>query len=257
MKLKGKAAIITGATAGIGEASALLFGQEGARVTIAGRSDAGERVAETIRAAGGDAMFVRTDVSRSGEITALFDAHMKRYGQLDILFNNASYEGPGTSIVDTTEAELDRLLATNFKSVFLACKLAAPIMMAAGSGSIINTSAASAHEGLAWANLGAYIGSKGAVISFTRALAMELSPHGIRVNSLNPGVIETPMLKSFIGKQADPEAFWAGMNQIQLLRRVGKPQEIARAALFLASDDASYMTGTDMVVDGGLILGPG
>ena len=257
MKLNGKAAIITGATTGIGEASALLFGREGAQVTIAGRGDAGAKVAESIRVAGGDALFVRTDVSRSADISALFDAHMKRYGRLDILFNNASYEGPGTSVAETPEEELDKVLATNFKSVFLACKLAAPIMIAAGRGSIINTTAGSAHEGLAWPNLGAYIGSKGAVIAFTRALAMELSPLAIRVNSLNPGVIDTPMLRNFTAKQSDPNTFWAGMNQIQLLRRVGTSEEIARAALFLASDDASYMTGTDMLVDGGLVLGPG
>ena len=128
MKLNGKAAIITGATTGIGEASALLFGREGAQVTIAGRGDAGAKVAESIRVAGGDALFVRTDVSRSADISALFDAHMKRYGRLDILFNNASYEGPGTSVAETPEEELDKVLATNFKSVFLACKLAAPIM---------------------------------------------------------------------------------------------------------------------------------
>lgn len=195
MKLKGKAAIITGASSGIGEASAGMFGHEGALVTIAGRGDAGETVAEKIRAAGGEAIFVRTDVSRSADISALFDAHMKRWGGLDILFNNAAYEGPGTSVADTTEEELERVLATNFKSVFYACKLAAPIMVAAKRGVIISTTAGSSREGLAWPNLGAYIGSKGAVIAFTRALAMELSPHGVRVNSLNPGVIDTPLLR--------------------------------------------------------------
>lgn len=255
MKLEGKTAIITGATSGIGEASAILFAQEGAKVTIAGRSDAGECVAEKIRKSGGNAQFVCTDVTKSEDIQALFDAHLKQYQRLDILFNNASYEGPGTSVSETTEEEAELVWRTNFQSVFLACRLAAPIMASAGRGSIINTTAASAREGLAWPNLGAYIGSKGGVISFTRALAMELSPQGVRVNSLNPGLVDTPMLCNFINKQDDPEAFRAWLNQAQLLKRMGKPEEIARAALFLASDDASYVTGSDMLVDGGLVLG--
>jgi 3-oxoacyl-[acyl-carrier protein] reductase len=255
MKLEGKAAIIVGATSGIGEASALLFAREGAKVTIAGRSDAGEKVVERIREEGGEAIFVKTDVSHASEIQALIDSHMKTYGQLDILFNNASYEGPGTSVADTSEEELDRVIATNFKSVFMACKYAAPIMLAAGSGSIINTTAGSAREGLAWPNLGAYIGSKGAVIAFTRALAVELSPQGIRVNSLNPGLVDTPMLRSFVNKSEDPDAFWEGLSQIELLKRIGTVDELAKAALFLASSDGSYVTGTDMLVDGGLVLG--
>ncbi len=254
MKLVRKSAIITGATTGIGEASARLFAMEGAKVTIAGRGDAGHGVVEQIRQAGGEAQFIRTDVSRPSDITALFEAHLDTFGGLDILFNNASYEGPALPVAKTSEDELERVLATNFKSVFLACKLAGPIMTKAGSGSIINTTAGSAREGLAWPNLGAYIASKGAVISFTRVLAVELAPM-VRVNSLNPGVIDTPMLRGFAAKQEDPAAFWDGMESIQLLKRVGKAEELARAALFLASDDSSYVTGTDMLVDGGLVLG--
>ncbi|NNM01188.1 MAG: SDR family oxidoreductase [Gammaproteobacteria bacterium] len=255
MKLDGKAVIITGGTSGIGEASAAAFAREGARVTIAGRSESGAGVAETLRSGGGDVTFVRADVSRTADIENLIKAHMEACGRLDVLFNNASYEGPGTAVVDTPEEELDRILATNFKSVFMACKLAAPIMLEAGSGSIINTTAGSAREGLAWPNLGAYIGSKGAVIAFTRALAVELSPHGIRVNSLNPGLIDTPLLRSFVDKQADPDAFWNGLTAAQLLQRIGKPEEVASAALFLASEDGAFVTGTDMLVDGGLVLG--
>ena len=255
MKLDGKAAIITGATSGIGEASARLFAAEGCKVTIAGRGDLGETVAASIRDAGGEAIFVRTDVSETGQIQALIDAHLAAYGRLDILFNNASYEGPVVPVQDTPEEEFDKIIATNLKSVFMACKIAVPIMLKAGSGSIINTTAASAHEGLAWANLGAYIASKGGVISFTRALAVEVSPQGIRVNSLNPGLVETPLLHSFASKTPDPDAFWDAMRQMQLLKRISKPEEIARAALFLASDDGSFVTGTDMLVDGGLILG--
>lgn len=255
MKLKGKAALITGATSGIGEASAMVFAREGAQVTLVGRSDAGEDVLKKIRSAGGEAQYVRADVARSADIDRAFDAHMKKYGRLDVLFNNASYEGPGAPLTETTEEEFDRVIATNLKSVFLACKRAAPIMVAARRGSIINTTAGSAREGLAWPNLSAYISSKGGVISLTRALAVELSPAGVRVNSLNPGLIDTPMLRSFTNKQTDPKAFWDGLNQIQLLKRIGAPEEVAHAALFLACDDGSYVTGTDLLVDGGLVLG--
>lgn len=254
MKLKGKAAFITGATSGIGEASAILFAREGAKVTIVGRSAAGDDVVRKIRDAGGDAQFVRADVSRAADIDKAFDAHLSRFQRIDVLFNNASYEGPGLPIMETSEQEFDRVLATNLKSVFLACKRAAPLMLAAGAGVIINTTAGSAREGLAWPNLSAYISSKGGVIALTRALAVELAPH-VRVNSLNPGLIETPMLRNFTNKQADPAAFWAAFGQLQLLKRIGTVDEVARAALFLACDDGSYVTGTDLLVDGGLVLG--
>lgn len=256
MKLKGKAAIITGATSGIGEASAVLFAQEGAKVTVVGRSaEGGKNVVDKIVAAGGEAIFVRADVSRFEDIKAFFDAHMKRFGRLDVLLNNASDLGPGTTVAETSEEDLDRVLATNFKSVFLACKLAAPIMLAAGSGSIISTTSALAREGFAWPNLGAYIGSKGATIAFTRSLAMELSPHGVRVNTLSPGLVDTPMLRNSAAKQPDPDAFWKSLPPLQLMQRIGTSDELARAALFLASDDSSFVTGTDILVDGGIVLG--
>ncbi len=255
MRLADKTAIVTGAASGIGEASARRFAAEGADVTIADINPAGEEVAARIRAAGGSATFVTTDVSDFAALGRLFEAHMDRCGKLDVLFNNAGKEGSGKSVAETTEEELDLLLSVNFKSVFLACKLAGPIMAAAGRGSIISTSAGSAREGLAWPNIGAYIASKGAIISFTRALAMELSPSGVRVNSLNPGVTDTPMLRDYAATTDDPNAFWQAMQSMQLLRRLGKPEELAAGALYLASDESSYVTGTDLLVDGGLVLG--
>lgn len=255
MRLKDKKAIVTGGASGIGEASVRLFAKEGCDVTIADINPAGEALAEAIRTEGGSAHFVATDMADFPAIQALFDAHMARCGQIDILFNNAGKDGPGKPVADTTEEELDTLLTVNFKSVFLACKLASPIMAKAGKGSIISTSAGSAREGLAWPNIGAYIASKGAIISFTRALAMELSPQGVRVNSLNPGVTDTPMLRGFAAKLEDPESFWKSMSSMQLLHRLGKPEEVAAGALFLASDESSYVTGTDLLVDGGLVLG--
>jgi len=254
MKLDNKAIIITGSASGIGEATAELFAREGADVTVADISPDGEVVARKIREKGGKATFVRTDMTKFDEIKALFHEHMQRCNRLDVLFNNASWEGRGKLVAETSEEDLDKVLATNFKSVFLACKLAAPLMVEAGQGSIINTSAGSAREGLAWPNLGAYIGSKGAVISFTRALAVELSPH-VRVNSLCPGVVNTQMLRGFAEKNEDPEGFWNTMNSLQLLKRVGNPEELARGALFLACEDSNYVTGIDLLVDGGLVLG--
>lgn len=255
MRLRAKTALIMGGTSGIGEASAIAFAREGARVTVVGRGDAGDDVVARIRNAGGEALFVRGDVSKEGDIRTIIERHLSVYGAIDVLFNNASWEGTGSLVVDTSEEEFDQIIATNFKSVFLSCKYVAPWMIKTGRGSIINTTAASAHEGLAWPNLGAYIGSKGAVIAFTRALAVELSPRGVRVNSLNPGLVDTPMLQRFRDRQSDPEAFWKGLAEAQLLKRIAKPSELANAAVFLASDEASFVTGTDMLVDGGLVLG--
>lgn len=257
MRLAGKSAIVTGGASGIGAASVEAFVRAGEAVTIADISDAGEALAARLRGEGGAVRHVRADMAKTGDVAALFDAHMGAFGALDILFNNASTVGVTKPIADTTEEEMDQFLAVNFKSVFLACKQAAPIMTAAGRGSIINTSSASSREGLAWAHLGGYTASKGAVVAFTRVLAVELSPMGVRVNSLSPGVVDTPMTRAAAGRNPDPAATIAHMSGIQLLHRMARPDELARAALFLASDDSSYVTGIDMLVDGGLVLGGG
>lgn len=254
MKLTGKAAIVTGGTSGIGEAVSVLFAQEGAQLTIAGRTEQGHQVAEAIRSNGGTVQFVPTDVSRTEDVTALVDAHLSTYGRLDVLVNNAAYDGSHSSLVNTPEDELEKLFATNVKSVFTACKLAAPVMIEAGGGSIVNTTATAAHEGFGFPNLAAYTASKGAVIAFARALAAELSPKGVRVNSISPGIIDTPMLRRFLAARRDPEASRRRLADLQLLHRLGTPEEFARAVLFLASDDSSYVTGTELLVDGGLVL---
>lgn len=253
MQLQGKNAVIIGATTGIGAASAMLFANEGARVTVVGRSDEGEDVVAAIRSSGGEARFQRADICDRASVEATLRDHIAAYDRLDILFNNAAYEGPGVPLLETEESEFDRVVATNFKGVFTACKLAARFMLEQGSGSIINTTAASAREGLAWAGLSAYIGSKGAVIAFSRALAVELAPT-VRVNSLCPGLVDTPMLRTFISKQADPVAFEAAIGGMAKLGRMARPEEIAQAALFLASDASSYVTGIDLLADGGLVL---
>jgi 3-oxoacyl-[acyl-carrier protein] reductase len=254
MKLAGKSVMITGGTSGMGAATARLFAEEGADLTIASRSPWSDELRSDIAHHGNKAIFVATDISRSDDVRLLFARHMETFGKLDVLFNNAAYDGPGTSVRDTTDDELEKVLATNVKGVFTACREAIPHMAAAGGGVIINTTAASAREGLAWPNLGAYIASKGAVISLTRALAVELAGDHIRVNSLNPGVVETPLLDGFAAKSPDPAAFHESLKSVQLAGRVGRPEEIARAALFLASDDSSFVMGADLLVDGGLVL---
>lgn len=255
MRLAGKSALVFGGTSGIGKASAEIFAREGASVTIVGRNGAGEEISQHIIKSGGVATFVRADVTNVQDIISAIDGHIERFGTIDVLFNNASKESNGDLIVDTTEEEFDQLVATNLKSVFMSCKHAVPHMARAGRGAIINTTAASAREGLAWPGLGAYIATKGAVIAFTRVLAVELSPLGIRANSLNPGIVNTPMLQRFCEAQQDPVSFQKNLNGKQLLGRVGLPSELANAALFLASDESSFVTGTDLLVDGGLVLG--
>lgn len=256
MKLKGKAAIITGATSGIGEASAILFAKEGASVTIAARGEAasGDSVVKRIRDAGGEATFVRADVSKLADIKALMEQHAKIYGRLDILFNNASHVGTGVSILDTSEEEFDAIIGAGLKAVFLMCKHAIPLMVKSGGGSIINTTTAASRDGYAWPNMAAYMGSKGGIVALTRAIAMEHSADKIRVNSLAPGIVASPMQQRFAAAQPNPEAFLEAQAKMHLVGRLGQPEDIAKAALYLASDDSSFVTGTDMLVDGGLIL---
>lgn len=255
MKLSTKSAIIIGGTKGIGAATARLFAQEGAALTVAARSPWSDDLAKDLQQHGGDAQFVTTDVARTEDIRTLVGRHLDRHGRVDVLFNNAAYEGPGSLIRDTPDDEIDKVLTTNVRGLLATCREVIPHMENEGEGVIINTTAGSAREGLAWPNLGAYIASKGAVISLTRALAVEVAAAGIRVNSLNPGVIDTDLLDGFTGKTADPAAFRESLGSAQLVGRIGRPEEIARAALFLASDDSTFVTGTDMLVDGGLVLG--
>lgn len=257
MKLKRKVALITGATSGIGEASAMLFAREGAKVTIAARGEAasGESVISRIRDEGGEAVFIQADVSKPADIRALIEKHCEAWdGRLDILFNNAAWVGSGGSIIDTSEEELDAVLATGLKAVFLMCKYSMPIMIKNGGGCIINTTTAAARDGYAWPNMGAYMGSKGGIMSLTRALAMEGAPHKIRSNSLSPGIVASPMQQRFAAAQPNPEAFLEAQAKMHLVGRLGQPEDLAKAALYLASDDSSFVTGIDLLVDGGLIL---
>jgi NAD(P)-dependent dehydrogenase (short-subunit alcohol dehydrogenase family) len=252
MKLKGKTAVITGSTRGIGEACARLFAQEGASVVVSGRNvEDGHRIVEDICRQDGKAMFIRCDVSKSQEIKDLIDNTAAEYGKLDILMNNAAVENVKT-VLDTTEEEWDYIIDTNLKSVFIGTKHALPYMIKTGGGVIINTSSTFASVGSP--GYAAYHASKGGVASFTRAAAICYVKHNIRVNALSPGTTDTPGLREGVRITAkDPEAAMKSYLALQPTGRFGTPEEIAKGALFLASDDSSFMTGAELLIDGGYI----
>ena len=249
MRLQNKVALITGGTSGIGEATALLFAREGARVCITGRSPGrGVGVVTQIKARGGDAIFVQADVSLSEDCRRSVDETVRAYGSLDILFNNAGVFYPQTAI-ECSEKEWDEQIDVNLKGTFLMSKFALPTMIAQGHGVIVNNSSG-------WGLVGgdravAYCASKGGVVLMTKAMAIDHGRQGIRVNCICPGDVETPMLPADAKMRGLRwEDYIAGCAS-RPLGRVGTVEEIAKAVLFLASDDSSFMTGTALVVDGG------
>jgi NAD(P)-dependent dehydrogenase (short-subunit alcohol dehydrogenase family) len=251
MQLKGKVAIVTGAGRGIGRAIAQVFAAEGAAVVVAARtaSEGNECVAD-IQAAGGEAFYQQTDVSQRVDVQRLVDACLERYGRLDILVNNAGIGGPGKPLYESDEEDWDLVLDTNLKGCFLGMRYAIPPMREAGGGAIINLSSVLAEHTLPGCT--AYSASKAGIIALTRATALEVGQHGIRVNCIQPGSTDTPMMWEGLDE--------AGRREIEPLvaaaaplGKVGSPEEIAQAALFLASDAASFITGASLLVDGGLL----
>ena len=252
MKLKGKVAVITGSTRGIGEASAKLFAREGAKVVVSGRNEEdGHRVVKDIMKEGGRAIFIACNVSKSEQIRNLIDKAVAEFGKLDILMNNAAVENVKT-VLETSEEDWDYIMDTNLKSVFIATKQAIPYMQKNGGGVIINTSSTFALVGSP--GYAAYHATKGGVSSFTRATAISYIKDNIRVNSLNPGTTDTPGLRDGVKKTAkDPDAAMASYLKLQPMGRFGTSEEIAQGALFLASDDSSFMVGAELLIDGGYI----
>jgi len=247
MRLQGKVALITGASSGIGRATALLFAKEGAKVAVnySHSKDEADYVVTLIKQAGGEAFAVKADVSKENEVRKMIDEVVKKYRKIDILYNNAGVELQ-KPISITTEDDWDRVLSINLKGMFLCSKYAMPHML---EGSvIINTASALGLVGSA--NLTAYSASKGGVVLFTKSLALELAPK-IRVNCICPGAINTPMIRRFIDAAPDPKAIEKGLAMQHPLGRLGQPEEIAKAALFLASGDSSFVTGHALSVDGG------
>jgi len=251
VKLEGRVAVITGAASGIGRATAILFAAEGAAVLAADvQDDAGAQTVATIRAAAGRAEFVHADVSRSEDVRRMLGAAVEGFGRLDVLFNNAGvavFKG----VVETDEAEWDHVLGVNLRGAYLGIKYAAAEMRRQGGGTIINT--ASVHGMRTTAGIAAYAASKHGVIGLTRAAALDLAPHNIRVNCIQPGAIETPIMRANLRAVGDEEDEFRKISAAEPLGRVGTAQEIARMALFLASDDASFITGAAFAVDGGLL----
>jgi NAD(P)-dependent dehydrogenase (short-subunit alcohol dehydrogenase family) len=211
---------------------------------------AGMETVRTIRDAGGRAEFVRADVSDSPDVQNMIQTSVGRFGRLDILFNNAGiavFKG----VVETSEDEWDRVMAVNLRAIYLGIKYAAPEMRRQGGGSIINTS--SVHGMVTVAGLAAYAASKHGVIGLTRAAALDLARDNIRVNCIQPGAIETPIMRANLRAVGDEEEEYRKISAAEPLGRVGRPEEVARVALFLAGDDASFITGAPVAVDGGLL----
>jgi len=248
-KLDGKVALITGSGSGIGRATALLFAEEGAKVVVADFvMEGGKETVRMIKEAGGEATFVEADVRRAADVRTMIQKTLDAYGRIDILYNNAGVQGKWVFAGDTPDEEWDRIIDTNLKGVFLGSKYVLPVMLEQGGGVIINTASTAGIVGLP--GLPVYCASKAGVIQFTRTMALEYADRNIRVNCICPGGIATPM-------SAPPPPGEAGpvFRQPQPMRRFGDPVEIAKAALYLASQDSAFVTGTALTVDGGWTAG--
>jgi NAD(P)-dependent dehydrogenase (short-subunit alcohol dehydrogenase family) len=239
---------VTGGSSGIGRAAALAFANEGARVVVADVTPAGEETVAQLRAAGGDGLFVRADVSSAADVDAMVTAALRRWDRLDVAFNNAGIEGVMAPTVECTEEAFDRIIAVNLKGTFLCMKREIPEMLKRGGGAIVNNASVAALVG--FPGLPAYCASKGGVVQLTRAAALELARSGIRVNAVCPGVIRTAMVDRITGKDPAVEAPFVAMEPVG---RMGRPEEVAAIVLHLCSDEASFVTGIAMPVDGGLV----
>jgi NAD(P)-dependent dehydrogenase (short-subunit alcohol dehydrogenase family) len=244
----GKVAIVTGGNSGIGRAAAMRFAERGARVVIAARrTDEGNETVAEIRAAGGDAIFVRTDVSQEAQVKAMVRKTVETYGGLDYAFNNAGVPGTGpeSTLTDATGEAWDLVMNVNLKGVWLCMKYQIPEMLKRGGGAIVNDSSVAGLQG--GANF-AYVASKHGVVGLTKSAALIYAHQGLRINAVCPGYVRTPMVAPFL---KDPENS-ARVLAMEPIGRLGRPEEVAEAVVWLCSDDASFVTGIAMPVDGGL-----
>jgi 2-keto-3-deoxy-L-fuconate dehydrogenase len=249
MRLKDRIAVVTGAGSGIGRASALLFAREGAVVALVDRDEAGMNEAlQAIRASGGQASVHRGDVGDRDFAAATVGEIVSQHGRLDVLMTAAGWSCGGT-VVTTDPADWDAVFRTHVGGTWLWARAAVPHMQRQGKGSIVTIASQLAIAG--GSGNSAYIAAKGAIVSLTRTMAVDFATDGIRVNAIAPGAIETPMLKRSFGRHADPQAVRETSRNRHAMKRFGLPEEVAEAALYLASDASSFTTGTVMAVDGG------
>lgn len=248
-ELEGKIALVTGAGSGIGRESALAFAASRARVMVSDVVvESGEETVAQIKAAGGEATFMRADVSQRADVEALVRQTVESYGRLDCAHNNAGIEGDLAPTCDCTEANWDRTIAVNLKGVWLCMKYEIPQMVQQGGGVIVNTSSVAGLVG--FLNLPAYVATKHGVAGLTRTAALEYADQGIRVNAVCPGVINTPMIDRIVAGDAEAEAQFTALEPVG---RMGSPAEVAQAVVWLCSDSASFVTGIAMPVDGGFV----
>jgi 3-oxoacyl-[acyl-carrier protein] reductase len=249
LRLNNQVALVTGAGSGFGEGIAKLFAREGAAVVIADINDNGGRtVSGEIEDAGGKAVFVHADVTRPDDVTAMVETAVGAFGGLDILVNNAGYSHVNQSMLDVSEADFDRTYAVNVKAIYLAVREVVPLFRKQGRGCIVNTSSTAAlrpRPGLTW-----YNGSKGAVNTITKSMALELAPDRIRVNAVCPVIGATGMLETFMGQPDTPELRQKFIDTVPL-GRMSRPEDIAKAVLYLAADEGEFLTGVCLPVDGG------
>ncbi len=249
MRLKDKVAIITGAGAGIGQAAALLFAKEGAKVVTADLDPkAGKETLNQIKKDGGNGLFMKVNVAKVKDVKKMVEETLKHFGKIDILVNNAGIYTKG-DVVTTSEENWDRILDVNLRGVYLCSKYTVPEMIKKGGGSIVNVASEAGLVGIK--NQVVYNVSKAAVIMLTKSMAVDFADRGIRVNNVCPGTTETPLVRAAIQKEKNPKKARRALEECRPANRLGRPEEIASAILYMASDDSGYAIGSSLVIDGG------
>lgn len=247
--IEGKIALVTGGGSGIGRAAALAFAREGAKVVVADVVvEGGQETVQMIKKADGEAIFVKTDVSKAAEVEALINKTVETYGRLDCAFNNAGIEGEQAPTAENTEKNWDRVISINLKGVWLCMRYEIPQMLKQDGGAIVNTASVAGLVG--FQGIGPYVASKHGIAGLTKTAALEYAQSGIRINAVCPGVIHTPMIERFFAGDPNAEDQFIAMEPVG---RMGTPEEIAEAVVWLCSDAASFVTGLPMPVDGGFV----
>ncbi|MBD2847451.1 SDR family oxidoreductase [Paenibacillus sp. IB182496] len=254
MRLQGKVVLITGSGSGIGKSTALLFAAEGASVIVNDLDEAkGNETVGEIKEKGGEAFFIRADVTDPASVEAMVNEALGQYGQIDVLFNNAGISGVGM-LHEIEPDAWDKVMSINIRGVYMASKYVLPHMMERKAGNIINMSSCIAEIGLA--RRASYSATKGAVLALTKSMQVDYAPYNIRVNALLPGTILTPFVEKYLKESYDdPEAAIAAIKTRQLSGELGRPEDVAQAALFLASDESKFMMGSPLYIDGGVVFG--